>query len=736
MLAHLLLITAVALGMALMRLLRRLEPGQRGYLLVVAGLLVATLIAMRREDVFLSAVVIGFTALTVVIPWGLEGMSRRSFARGQLSWAVRLAAARSILMPGAGLERQQQVLRGLGLLERQGVDAALSYFRELAGEAEDGGELAVIHEQIVSMLFYDQRWSEGIAHFEGQFPPAYAAMRPVLALGLLRAYGEAGRLDNAAGLLRALEDGPLGADPNAAELLGQARLTFLAYAGASRFVDEAVGGGHCKSLGLSQASGALFRGIALARAGERKQAVDELERVHTLAGPSDDRVVRASRAALDMVEQVIELEPELRRYVQAVGERLRSFLQTERLPRRRGPVFVTHFVVLALVVGYVATQLAGAGGLGLLRVGAFTPELWRAGSWGRLFTAGFVQTDLIGLIVDIYAVWLGGHVVERLLGNARMVLITLWGAIAGVLVTVAVGASPAQLIGGGSLIATGVLVAALWTLIPRRTPNLAKRARRSLLLTLWLLLGAQIIETIPGLRGIAVSPFALAAVAGVATILSGALPLSLPKPVRYVLGALAGLSVAAMVAGLWQVAREDVESFALAHREQAYAVQGVAFTTPWSFEETELEVLRGEALPVFEGLIDAQARRDGLRVQLVVAPMKTTASEEAAAEPIVFALDPALRRAVDVREGGALPSSFTTMMGEGGWRSYLVQRNGQAVARVVERPVGEQTAALVAVPPEALELAPVLYASMLRDAAVAEPEGAATAEAAEPVEPQ
>ncbi|MCB9755637.1 MAG: hypothetical protein H6713_37380 [Myxococcales bacterium] len=207
MFEHLLLITAVILGMALLRLLRRLEPGQRVYMLVVAGLLAATVVAMRREDAFLGLVAVGFTCLTVVIPWVLEGMSRRSFSRGQLSWAVRLAAARSLLMPGAGLQRQQQVLHGLGLLEREGVDAALNYFRELAGEAEDGGELAVIHEQIVSMLFYDQRWSEGIAHFEGQFHPGYAAMRPVLALGLLRAYGEAGRLDNAAGLLRALEEG-------------------------------------------------------------------------------------------------------------------------------------------------------------------------------------------------------------------------------------------------------------------------------------------------------------------------------------------------------------------------------------------------------------------------------------------------------------------------------------------------------------------------------------------------
>ena len=55
-------------------------------------------------------------------------------------------------------------------------------------------------------------------------------------------------------------------------------------------------------------------------------------------------------------------------------------------------------------------------------------------------------------------------------------------------------------------------------------------------------------------------------------------------------------------------------------------------------------------------------------------------------------------------------------MGAEEFRSYLVQRNGQAVARVVERPLGERTVALVAAPPEALALAPVLYASILVEA--------------------
>ena len=147
-----------------------------------------------------------------------------------------LSSWRAILMPGAGLGAQLPLLRGLAVLEREGVDAAVAYFRALAAATEDEEDLELIDEQIVSMLLYGERWAEGIEHYERRFRPRYAVHRPPLALGLVRAYGEAGRMDRAAGLLRWMEESPLAGDPHAAEVLGQARLTFLAFAGASRAV--------------------------------------------------------------------------------------------------------------------------------------------------------------------------------------------------------------------------------------------------------------------------------------------------------------------------------------------------------------------------------------------------------------------------------------------------------------------------------------------------------------------
>src|SRR5690606_14278061 len=116
-------------------------------------------------------------------------------------------------------------------------------------------------EQIVAMLLHDHRWSEAVSHYESHFQPGYASVRPSLALGILRAYGELGQHDASAKLLAVIEDGPLGAEAGAAELLAQARLTFLAHVGAIGAVEDALMQGRGRQVGLSPGTATLFLGI-------------------------------------------------------------------------------------------------------------------------------------------------------------------------------------------------------------------------------------------------------------------------------------------------------------------------------------------------------------------------------------------------------------------------------------------------------------------------------------------
>lgn len=714
---QLVLLTAVLLGVTFIRAARRLDAGQRGYIVVLAAVLAIAVVAMAKDSRYLGAVAMGLTVLVVLGPWVLEMGARAMFGRGKLRFAVWLAGARAMLMLGAGLERQQEILRGLALLERDGVDKALDHFRGLAGDTEDGGELAVINEQIVSMLLYGQRWDEGIAHYEARFHPRYAAMRPALALGLLRAYGESRRLDRAAGLLRALEEGPVGNDPRALSMVSQARLTFLAYAGAAVDVANALDDEGRRLLGLSPASGALFRGIALARAGEPGQAEAELQRVETLAGSADDRVVEASRRAIAGLQDRTEIEPleiadDLKDYVDAVGRRLASFVRAAPNMRRPGILLATPAFMGLVIAGYLLVIALDRGGIGLLVAGALLPEHIVAGQWPRLFTGAFVHGDPIGALLNLYTLWLTGPLFERVYGSARTVVAGLGGAAVGLLVAAVSAFDPGSVLAGGNLLATAIAMGALWILVPRPGSQMPSRARRSLLIPLGLVLAAQGVSVLRGLTALDVSWTGLLTAGGFGLLVAMIPPVAGRKVVAAVAIALLALSGFAAVA----VAQDDVEGFLEQERRSKVELPHAIVEVPATFERAEArQDVTGLPLPVEEGVVDTVALRGGTVVEIFTADPPT---EDAASQPALLAIDPALQRELSVTET-ALPDAFAAAyVGAGGdastLRGFALRRNGEEVAVTAERvmPDGSRIA-LVAAPPAGLHALPRLYASIL-----------------------
>lgn len=725
MLSQLVLLVAIVVGAAFVGQLRRGDAGQRGYALVLAAVSLVAVVAVLQGDRFLSIIAVCFSALVVVIPWLLDLLVRACFARERLALAVRLAGLRAMLMLGAGLQRQQAILHGLFVLERRGVDGALSYFRALVRDTEDDVELRVIHEQIVSMLLFGQRWSEGIAHYEAKFPVGYAAQRPPLALGLLRAYGESGKLGRAAGLLRAIEE-LLGRDPRAAGVVSQARLTFLAYAGETDPVSAALTEERRRRLGLSAASGALFRGIALARAGQPEAAHDELARVEGLAGARDDRVVHASRKAIAQAPEPVEpLPPELHRYAERVADRLEGFLAATPIVRRTGSLVVTPLLLLGLGAGYVAGVLLDGGGPGLLRLGAATPQLVHAGSWGRLFTALVVQPEPLALLLTAYGVWLAGPLVERLHGRARALLVSLGAGVGGLTAAVAFAPEPSAVLGGGALLATGSIAAALTVLLSSRI-NLPRRTRRVLALPLGLLLLA-IVVTIPRSGvGLDVSAVGMLVAAAVGVL---GVALAPPRgPGAMVLRGVTGVLLAALVvAGVW-VAREDPRALAL-ERRRPVSAQGVRLRVPERFAVVDAQrELSPSAWPLYPGLHDTLAQRTGDRVQLLI-----TATGDVEGPCALLRVDPTLAHALVEVEAPppeawrvAWQDAVSTPAAAGGdepgedaataVRSTVLRGNGRDVGVVLERALGGGVSVvLVASPPTALVHDAVLYATILAD---------------------
>ncbi|MCX4245902.1 rhomboid family intramembrane serine protease [Paraliomyxa miuraensis] len=722
MLGELVLLVAILVGVVFAGQLRRGDPGQRGYVLVLATVLVLAVLAALRADRFLSIVAVSLGALVVVVPWLLDVAVRAAFGRERLALAVRLAGLRATLMLGAGLGRQQAILRGLAVLERQGVDGALSYFRTLAHETEDDTELRIIHEQIVSMLLFGQRWNEGIAHYEARFPPDYAAGRPPLALGLLRAYGEAGRLSHAASLLRAVEE-LLGRDPRAAGVVSQARLTFLAYAGQAEPVAAALTDERRRRLGLSAASGALFRGIALARAGRADAAEAELRRVADLAGSRDGRVVHASRKAMaDAPEPALPLPPELHGYAERVADRLEGFLAVAPAVRRVGSLWITPGLLLLLGTGYVVGQLLDGGGAGLVRLGAAMPELLQAGSWGRLLTGMLVQTEPIGLLLTVYAVWLAGPLVERVAGRGPTLVGSLGAGALGLWVASRLAEDPAVVLGGGALLATGLLCGALAVLLAPRT-SLPRRTRRVLALPLLLLLLALAVTIPREGAGLHVSGVGMGAAA-----MAGALSTSLATwrwcaAVLRVIGF--GLVLCLPVA-LLQVGLEDPQAFELEHRRSLTA-QGVVLSVPARFEVLTEPRERPAGAPwrLEPGLHDTLAQRVGDRVQVLVTPTGPESQSDSRSHSALLRVNPDLRRALVDVEAPAPPgfqeayerASARAGIDPATLRSTIVRGDGIDVGIVLERPLpGGISVVLIAAPPSALDHDAALYAAMIADA--------------------
>ncbi|MBL4689022.1 MAG: rhomboid family intramembrane serine protease [Nannocystaceae bacterium] len=735
MLPQIVLLAVALSGMAFARLLRRFDAAQRGYMLVVGAVFLLGAGAAVNADRFLGVVAVGLTVLVVIIPWVLELLARLAFNHGRLAVAVRMAGLRAMLMPGAGFGRQQEILSGLAILERDGVDKALSHFRGLADDAEDGGELAVINEQIVSMLFYGQRWDEGITHYERRFPPRYAAMRPALALGLLRAYGESGQLETAAGLLRALEEGPVGADPRAGGLLSQARLTFLAYAGAASPVSDALTGARRRVLGLSAASGALFRGIALSRAGQSERAAEALVAVEDLAGTSDDRVVDASRAALAELSgedhgSPIELPAEMSRYAAVVAERLETFLCAAPTVRRQSTLVATPLLMGAMGLGYLVVLGLQRGGFGVLVAGAVTGELWHAGSWGRALVGGLVTVDPVGLLLNVYAIWLAGPLVERIFGPMRVIVTGLLSAAVGLALSAATASNPSAIVSGGSLIAFGITVGSLWTLLPSRTPGIAARTRRSIAIPLVLVGLAQVVSIKPGLLAADVSFAGLAAAALVGMVSVGLVPAR--GWAAKLVGSLAVPLVLLTVYGGYKVASEDVEAFVTARRE-GVELSGALVRLPLAFAPTPRRDVALIPVPLQAGWVDTIELRSGDLVQVFSAPAEEGRAEEGAsgvtsARPscALLRVHPELGHELTALPDATLPPAFEAAFDElsgeqsSGLRAWTLRRNGASLGVVIERTMGDgqdaPTLAILAVPAHALDHAPGLYAAILFDA--------------------
>jgi hypothetical protein len=244
------------------------------------------------------------------------------------------------------------------------------------------------------------------------------------------------------------------------------------------------------------------------------------------------------------------------------------------------------------------------------------------------------------------------------------------------------------------------------------------------------LLLANLITTWPTIIGVGVAPVALLTTFVVASAFV-MLPRELPRAVEVALALLLGTVLAANVVAAVVVVREDPQAYLVDHRVQRCEVAGVIVETPSELVPRRLDRDAGFAVPIVDGLVDTLELRDGSLVQLAVV-RGTSASADTLA---VFGLVEGLEREVAVTAAGPLPEPFVELLAadaDARWRAADLWRNGERVARVIERkldvPPGREAAtiSLIASPPGAIEHAPMIYAAILRGATLAGADGERT----------
>jgi hypothetical protein len=241
---------------------------------------------------------------------------------------------------------------------------------------------------------------------------------------------------------------------------------------------------------------------------------------------------------------------------------------------------------------------------------------------------------------------------------------------------------------------------------------LPSSARRRLAWPLLALLATHLAAVVPGILAVEVDPRGM-----VAAAVGGALPVVLSggAPSRWRdrgAAVLLGAGVIVALLAVRNVAREDAEAYLMAHRDTRLVLAGLEFDAPRSMGLVEAGRVTGLDLPVHEGIADAAEARAGRLVQFLVA--SGPADGQA-----LLRLDPSLATTADLVELSGHHHAFAAA--DRNVRAVAVRRNGEHIAVVYERAVGDQVALAVFSPPEASLGAPRLWASVWGSARLAAP---------------
>ncbi|HET6614105.1 MAG TPA: rhomboid family intramembrane serine protease [Kofleriaceae bacterium] len=499
MLIDLLLLSVIALtGYLGAMVLLRLGPGQRVYGgMLVADLACAAFALIARKSGgsasvagITAAVAIGGATALLVVPPLLRRLGRHALIADRLSVARWLIDIRELLQPGMGAVHERELVDAIRAVRAGDVDAAVAMLRERRARMSSVEGRRQIDERVIMTYLYARRWSDAVAYFETSAAGRIGAS-PQLVVEMVRAYGEAGDLAAAAGLISRLEGSPVADEPVMVGHLLRARLMFLAFVGRTGAV-EAM----CAEAGpLAQMPGAaryFWAGIARLNAGDPAGARSSLEEAVRLSG----RDVRAREAAQAMLSSLDGVSVAGARTVPVDVATFADRLSAQSAGVPRGPkskqapelggiswrrIPVTTSLIALNLAAFAAMWLVFGSATdvgGLAMAGANLKPAVRAGEYWRLVSSMFLHVGVLHIALNMYGLWILGKLCEQMFGSVRLL---------GIYMLAGLGGSVASVIFGGPQMSAGAS-GAIFGLLGAATVELAlhkaafpKNWRRALL---------------------------------------------------------------------------------------------------------------------------------------------------------------------------------------------------------------------------------------------------------------
>lgn len=435
-----LMLVMVSLASALATLLFR---GARDKIsvvaLLVANLAVAVAAYAHDDQGLLFAISVGAFVVFVLLPGVLGALIRSATRQGNVKTLSRwVEIRRRIRFPQKADSVLERVVEVLRLVEAGHSKLAIDRGTELlANNNLDATIRLLIIEHLLLTYGQLRRWADAVALFEDEGELKAASASPKIAAAMVRCYAELGDLQRAGGCLAVLEQSSVQAETGFGELLGGARLAFLAHCGRFSEVETLLVADTPFARRLNPMQRNLWRGLARARAGELEHAealwqeVREQDLDPYAAQVASERL--ASLATLPLGSRFQQHES-LTRLADTIFERAQNTAKATpwgRFGLRRTPVTIVLLLMICFVHLVVTTYSGKDEWWLLLRLGANFRLAVQGGEVWRLLSSMFLHNGMVHLCLNGYALYLFGRFVEQMYGSGRFFSIYVFAGIVG-----------------------------------------------------------------------------------------------------------------------------------------------------------------------------------------------------------------------------------------------------------------------------------------------------------------